>query len=361
MNIQLEVFITGGGQQYFYSGTTTISDVYYSEIMSKTGVQHLYNQGGILEDCNDTKLPSYFPLSKSIVENVERFVFFVGYPRSGHSMIGSVLDAHPDMIIAHEYFLFEKCSKLLRRGQHLFRDKYALFNALFANSYLTSTCGWRSNSKTKKGYNFDFGLEWQGKFRALKVIGDKSGGSATKCIRKGTMCAGFGEKCLSDITSLKMPVLAIHVIRNPFDIIATSALINSQSIYNKTSQGGTVHNVTMNELFKWAKKVFGYAGTVNNTIARAPKLGIDVLEIYIEDFIRDPATIVRSICTRLGVDCPQDYVDNCASSTFRNVSRSRDLVRWHPIVIRFINKIMDKFPFFRGYTLESSFRNVYFL
>jgi len=27
---------------------------------------------------------------------------FVGYPRSGHSVIGSLLNAHPDMVVAHE-------------------------------------------------------------------------------------------------------------------------------------------------------------------------------------------------------------------------------------------------------------------
>src|SRR5687767_7508658 len=33
---------------------------------------------------------------------VSSYVFFVGYPRSGHSLVGSLLDAHPDMAIAHE-------------------------------------------------------------------------------------------------------------------------------------------------------------------------------------------------------------------------------------------------------------------
>ena len=32
------------------------------------------------------------PLSQSVVEGVEKFVFFVGYLRSGHSIIGSVMD-----------------------------------------------------------------------------------------------------------------------------------------------------------------------------------------------------------------------------------------------------------------------------
>ena len=30
------------------------------------------------------------------------YCFFVGHPRSGHSIVGGLLDAHPDVVIAHE-------------------------------------------------------------------------------------------------------------------------------------------------------------------------------------------------------------------------------------------------------------------
>src|SRR6202008_4245050 len=35
-------------------------------------------------------------------ERVERFCLFVGYPRSGHSIVGAMLNAHRDAVIAHE-------------------------------------------------------------------------------------------------------------------------------------------------------------------------------------------------------------------------------------------------------------------
>ena len=34
--------------------------------------------------------------------DIRSFLMFIGYPRSGHTLIGSLLDAHPDMVIAHE-------------------------------------------------------------------------------------------------------------------------------------------------------------------------------------------------------------------------------------------------------------------
>jgi hypothetical protein len=45
--------------------------------------------------------------NRSHLAEVERFALFVGYPRSGHSLIGSLLNAHPDMVIAHELGVFD--------------------------------------------------------------------------------------------------------------------------------------------------------------------------------------------------------------------------------------------------------------
>ncbi len=35
-------------------------------------------------------------------KEVKYFVQFMSFPRSGHSLIGSILDAHPQAIISHE-------------------------------------------------------------------------------------------------------------------------------------------------------------------------------------------------------------------------------------------------------------------
>ncbi len=37
-----------------------------------------------------------------IFADLERFWSFIGYPRSGHSLIGSLINAHPDVVVCHE-------------------------------------------------------------------------------------------------------------------------------------------------------------------------------------------------------------------------------------------------------------------
>ena len=94
------------------------------------------------------------------------------------------------------------------------------FNELYKNSYISSKCGWRSDSNTSKGYNLDVGSQWAGMFCQLRVIGDKSGGTTSDLMESGK-----GRKCLEQMVSdLNMSVIAVHIVRNPYDMIATDIL-----------------------------------------------------------------------------------------------------------------------------------------
>ncbi len=297
---------------------------------------------------NTTAL-GFQPLSQSVVEGVEKFVFFVGYQRSAHSIIGSVMDAHPDIVIAHEYFLFSECASQLKVGASIFKNKTQLFNELYKNSYLSSKCGWRSDSNTSKGYNLDIGDQWQGKFHQLRVIGDKSGGSATKFMQSDK-----GNKCLDQmVDSLNMSIIAVHVVRNPYDMIATNILYQL-SVVKATKASDIMHRKVRPDitvLLLNTKRLFSQALAV-----KAVSKKVTVVEIHIEDYIKDPRSCVLEICNALEVPCPQDYVEECYQKAYRNISRSRDLIEWEPVILRRIQEKMKEFPFFRGYTFEDDFR-----
>ncbi len=40
--------------------------------------------------------------NRKIFNGVETYCMFIGYPRSDHSIVGALLDAHPNIVIAHE-------------------------------------------------------------------------------------------------------------------------------------------------------------------------------------------------------------------------------------------------------------------
>ena len=62
---------------------------------------------------------------QSVIDRVKTFIFFVGHPCSGHSIVGSLIDSHPHMVISHEYTLFQKLST-----GALAPTKPEIFNAL---------------------------------------------------------------------------------------------------------------------------------------------------------------------------------------------------------------------------------------
>ena len=85
---------------------------------------------------------------------------------------------------------------------------------------------------------------------------------------------------------------------------------------------------------------------------------VPAVEVHIEDFIDNPSKIIVELCHSLGVDCPQEYVEECTAKAYRNVSRTRDVISWSPSVLSFIDQKMTEYPFFEGYTFKDDYRQV---
>ena len=136
---------------------------------------------GSRHDYHSHLLPT---LLQNVISGVKKFIFFVGYARSGHSIIGSILDAHPNVVIAHEYNLFEKLPIIVapnskRRQTNFTEAAKKLFNQLYQNSYVNVFLNGR-RSRNANGYNLTLNGTWQGRYKdQILVIGDKKrGGSA---------------------------------------------------------------------------------------------------------------------------------------------------------------------------------------
>ena len=84
---------------------------------------------------------------------------FIGYPRSGHTLVSSLLDAHPNMIVANEFDVFSKW----QQWDPANKNKYFLFNQLYLNSREEAETGYRSATVHHR-YNYSVPGQWQGKF-----------------------------------------------------------------------------------------------------------------------------------------------------------------------------------------------------
>ena len=121
-----------------------------------------------------TSLSSTEKLFK-LYDGVETFVMFIGYQRSSHSLVGAILDAHPEIIIPHEYGLMSKLGRYQSSDSKQNNlQRYALFSALQKLSMSQAMSGIRASANnTRKGpnaYTYHVPGLWQGSYQTrIKV------------------------------------------------------------------------------------------------------------------------------------------------------------------------------------------------
>lgn len=254
---------------------------------------------------------------RKLYENVGTYCMFIGYPRSGHSLIGALLDAHPNMIIAHELgalkYIHAGFSK--RQIYHLLREK----SLKFAGT-------------GRKGINYSYLVpnQWHGRYKDLQIIGDKHGEAATLRLQARPQLLQRLRNVIDERITL------IHVIRNPYDSIKTISL--------KTKR------------FKQSlKKSTEYYFSLCNTVMKIKKQieTNDLFELKHEDFIDDPKFYLKGLCNFLGVESSGDYLDDCASIVFKSSHKSRYDVQWSQELIDFVKTNIEKYSFLHGYTFNS--------
>jgi hypothetical protein len=261
-----------------------------------------------------TKVWSHYGAARyrSAFRSVQTYCAFVGYPRSGHSLFGSLLDAHPDCVIAHEL----DAIKFLYAG--LTRDQ--LFALITKRSRDFADRGSRWNE-------FDYSVpgQWQGRFRELRVIGDKKGGLTALQVRRD-------PNILARLQSLvRVPVKVIHVVRNPYDNVAT--------MLRRDKQG-------FGELAAYARR---YAEHCEGTQIALAWAGERALTLKHEDFVAEPRALLGQACTFLGVDAPGSFLEACASRVRSSPNLTRKSGEWSEPVLDSIRETISRHEFLQEY------------
>ncbi len=257
-------------------------------------------------------------------DSIKKYVMFVGYPRSGHSLIGAILDAHPNIMLSHEL-------DVLNLIQHT-KSRKLIFSMIIARSewFARKGCVWRN-------YVYKVPNQWQGKYKELQVIGDKKGGASSKRL-------GAGSNLFVEIQNIiQKEMLLIHVVRNPFDNITTRA------------RGGShiMREVNDELLLKSINDHFNDVETISK-IKKENKF--PMLDIYNESFIADPKKEIVRMCNFLDVDnVDENYLNDCASIVFKSPKKTRDQIKWKPEFIELVQKQINKYDFLAGYSYYTTF------
>jgi hypothetical protein len=252
---------------------------------------------------------------KKHFQSIQAYCMFVGYPRSGHTLVGSLLDAHPNAILALELDALRYVKFGFSRDQ--------IFSLIIANSIRYASAG-----RTWTGYDYSVPDQWQGRFDQLMVIGDKKGG---KSARRLWANPGLLDALAS---RLKMPLKIIHVARNPMDNIATMV------------RRGDAPNVdaAITDYFRMADAV---------TYVHSRTDICSVIDIWSEEFIRHPSEHLRALCAFLGLPAEESYVKSCSSIVFPEPRQSRHNITFTPSQIDSIQTRSASYPHLIRYRYES--------
>ena len=316
-----------------------------------TGVQPI--SGATVANTQDVErnpevLESVGSLPPSVINSVRKFVFFVGYARSGHSIIGSLLDAHPNVIIAHEYALFEKWINDPQKHS----NRRWLYTRLYNNSKCSYQQGHRKSKENRKGYSLHIASYWQGRYnQTIEVIGDKAGGMTTKTYAKAVRRSNgqFVRAYNNLLTTVNVPVITIHAVRNPFDNIATMLLYNTGNRARKlnTSLEDPYDDATLLE-----KQIRAYFSQVESVTRMVEELQLNVTEIHSADLIGNPKGTMSRLCATLEIECTEKYLGVCSEKIFDSPSVTRHLVKWPPVLKRTVEQKIQNYEFLHRYTFD---------
>ena len=155
-------------------------------------------------------------------------------------------------------------------------------------------------AKDKKGYSLKVDGMWQGRFdRYIKVIGDKSGGDTMRSFLKSK--ENFTRNYRKLESSVGVSLRIIHVLRNPFDMIATSLIIRNQGVNNlrrmknTTQDDSSEHKFSEHDLIdkminKWFKYLHGAQRAIDEVFGPEK-----VIEIHNSELVADPRGTVSKI------------------------------------------------------------------
>lgn len=239
---------------------------------------------------------------------------FLGHPRSGHSLVGALLNAHPNAVISHELDALSYVQRGIGRNQ--------LFDLILERDrWFVEKMGGQWTE-----YNYSVPGQWQGRFETLRVIGDKKGGASSKRLQRAPDILDRLRRIVG------VPIRIVQVVRNPFDNIATMS-----------TRSGRPVAAACDRYFQICAAIKGVCDQCDAT---------EVVSLRHENIIADPRNTLRQLLQFLDLRSSDQYLDDCASILFAAESLSRRKVDWDEELREKVDNQIAKYPFLSDYSFD---------
>jgi hypothetical protein len=245
--------------------------------------------------------------------DVDRFCFFIGYARSGHTLVATLLNAHRDMVIAHEL----DAARYIRHGF----TRSQLFPLLLERDQQFG-----ANGRTWSGYQYEVPGQFQGRFERLRIIGDKRARSSVLQIAQRPQLLDRIRRVV------RAPLRVIHVTRNPFDNIATEA---------------RRHKMSLTEATEWYQQICRAVEVVRPLLA--PE---ELVDIRYEDFVGQTIPELAGLCQFLDSEAESSYLEACAGIVWASTKRTRDSVAWSAEERTGVERLIERYDVLSTYCFD---------
>jgi hypothetical protein len=249
---------------------------------------------------------------------VERWCAFVGHPRSGHSVVGTLLNAHRHALISHNL----DALALLLAGAG--RDE--LFERV-----LQRDREFAAEDRRMGAWSYAVPEQWQGYTDELRVVGDKRAGATSRHLAEHpALLRELPER-------LGLPVTVIHHVRNPWDNVA------SIWQWEHTRRGRALPEV--------AQAYFARSDAAARGLAQAGA-AVRPIRTFQDELIADPRKVMQTLLEALGLSADESYLDACERFVRRDPRATRRDVPWPAGLVEEIAEHAARHDFLARYTFE---------
>jgi hypothetical protein len=212
---------------------------------------------------------------------LKTFVLFLGNPRSGTTLVRSIIDAHPNAIIANELHTVRQ----MKAG--------ASWKKIRKNICINS----RNFKANPVWTDYSYGIPGAGKKTKIHIIGDKR---AAGTVHEFSLHPHLVPELKALIP---LPLKVIRCVRNPYDVIATRTRRNELD---------ADQNI---------ERYFSIEQEAQLILEQLQPSGVKY--VYSEELIGDPGATINGLASFLELDEVPGYIEACKSILYPSPNLSR--------------------------------------
>jgi hypothetical protein len=239
-------------------------------------------------------------------DKLKYFLSFIGYPRSGHTLVAAILNANPNVMCSNQLNIY--AANTIDIG--------------YIKAYSLKAETWKDTTQIPHVPK-----------QEITVVGDKTGHRTVDILGSNPQKLGMMK------AQIKVPMKFIHVVRNPFDNLATWSRLNYVNRLKKDNTA-TQHKELDIVIQKYR--------ALNATIEKLRR-SEDTLTVNHEFLITRMHNTLEEMANFLEISFDPVWRDNVRNTVWKKPRITRGQVKWTRQQKKVVNDIVKKCDWLSGY------------